>query len=86
MAKKELCQIDNEDEFVKAVAKDCIKSLSEEEKDYIRNNPDDDYHFGYGMYIRNHYIHGKELAFNFFHADDLSGEIMQTIIDSLCQG
>jgi hypothetical protein len=45
-------------------------------------DPDtDDFHFGYGMYIRNHYIHNKEVPFFFIHPDDLSHEIIVRIIE-----
>ncbi len=49
------------DEFIKQVALDCIANKSGSDKEYIRDNPRTiDYHFGYALYIRNHYIHGKD--------------------------
>ena len=85
--KKDFSKIDNEEEFVEAVARDCIEHLSEKDKQCFRDNRDPyDYHTGYGMYIRNHYIHGKKLGFICLMADDLSHEIIVRIIEILNPG
>ena len=74
----------NRKEFIESVAKDVIMGLKEEDKEYMRNNPDPSmYHFTLGMYIRNKYIHGKKLPFMVLQADDLSGEIIRLIIKKL---
>lgn len=71
-------------EFIKSVARDVIKGLSEKDIEYIKANPDPlQYHFSLGMYIRNKYIYGKELMFFIGHPDDLSGEIVEEIIKRL---
>ncbi len=71
------------DSFVEYVANDVIRSLKEKDKKYLINHPDPvDHHFGLGLYIRNKYIHGKELCFLCF-PDDLSSEIVRTIIRKL---
>ena len=38
------------------------------------------HHFGYGMYIRNRYIHGKHLGFEFSNPDELSWKVIEKII------
>ena len=68
-------------EFVKKTAEDAFSKLSKKDKKALLEHPDPvDHHFGYGMYIRNHYIHGKELPFPVAFADDLSAEIVEEII------
>ncbi len=73
-------------EFIKEVAIDCVANMKEEDKEYIRNNPfASDYHFGYAMYIRNHYIHNKDFSEAGFRvsADDISSKIMKCIFSLL---
>ena len=39
-------KIKSEDEFIRAVAEDCINNMSDEDKEYIRKNPvSGEYHF-----------------------------------------
>ena len=77
-------RIKTEDEFIRAVAEDCINNMSDEDKEYIRKNPvSGEYHFGYALYIRNHYIHGKKLQFMHFDADTMSSNIMKCIFSIL---
>ena len=57
-----------------------VSILSNEDKDYLLNHPDYfDHHFGYGMYLRNEYIHSGVLDEGdddripiLFIADDMS--------------
>ncbi len=75
-----------EDEFITGVAKDCISNLKDEDKQYLCDNPHrTDYHFGYALYIRNHYIHNKDFSdVDFFvEPDHLSGQIMERIFSFL---
>jgi len=77
-------KIENEKDFIRAVAEDCLSTMSDEDKEYIRNHPDTgEYHFGYALYIRNHYIHGKDLAIICYDPDSLSGDIMSCIFSIL---
>ena len=76
--------------FINSVAIEVVESLNDEEKEYIRNNPDPYlYHFSLGLSIRNQYIHNKDLSEKldhpFFMADDLSGEIVQRVIAILLE-
>jgi serpin B len=73
------------EEFISGVVKDCLANLTEDEKDYLVNNPAYMHHFGYGMYIRNHYILNKDFSEAGFydHPDDLSGDIIDQIISHI---
>ena len=69
------------DKFVTETVNDAISKLTEADKKELLEHPDPVFHhLGYGMYIRNHYIHGKELPFPVVFADDLSAEIVEEII------
>lgn len=64
------------DDFVDWAANDVLTKLDNKEKEYIFLHPDSTtHHFGLGMWVRNNYIHGKELDFEFWHPDDLSSDI-----------
>ena len=72
-----------EEEFIETVANDCIKKMSEEDIQCLRDNPDPlDHHTGYGVYIRNHYIHRAKLPFPAM-ADKLSNAIITRIMEIL---
>ena len=77
---------EEKDKFVERVAKECIAEMKDEDRAYFIGNPDPyEFHFGYGMYIRNKYIHGKNLPFFYGMADDLSHEIIVKIIELVNQ-
>ena len=72
--------------FVTEVAEDCIKNMTEEDKHYMRLHPCViEYHFTYGMYIRNHYIYNQDFSkLNFIcNPDNLSMKILEMIISKL---
>ena len=74
---------DNCIEFVNAVANDCILNMNEKMKKTLMDNPYiTDWHFTYGMYIRNRYIYDNEIA-NEYDPDDLSSGILKTIFSKL---
>ena len=62
-----------------------LKRLSKKDKEYIKNNEDyGEFHFSYGLYLRNKYIHGnKKLKGMFIMYDDLSEEIFDKIREKL---
>ena len=71
----------SKEEFVEYVANDCITHMSIEAKQYFKDNPDASmHHFGYGMYIRNQYLYGKDLPYLGCQEDDLSHSIIEKII------
>ena len=68
------------DEFVDTVANEVFAGLTQEDKEYIFLHPDSTtHHFDLGLSIRNMYIHGKELEFQYYSPDDLSSEIIAKI-------
>ena len=72
-------------EFVLEVADDCFAGLTEEQKEMINDNPNSiDYHFGYCMYIRNHYIYNNIDNLDFeVDPDALSSTIMDVLIERI---
>ena len=73
-----------EQEFIEQTVEDAYSKLTEKDKQTLLEHPDPvDHHFGYGMYIRNHYIHGKELSFPVPFADSLSSVIVERIIKKI---
>ena len=61
------------------IALDCISNMSGEDLSYISKHPQvTEYHFGYGMWIRNKYIHCSKRD-DFMMADDISGEVLRDI-------
>ena len=53
--------------------------MSGEDLNYISKHPQvTEYHFGYGMWIRNNYIHCSK-RHDFMMADDISSEVLRDI-------
>lgn len=72
---------DSEDEFIIRTVETELQNLSPRDKETLKRNPHPVmHHFGYGMYIRNRYIHGKHLGFEFSNPDELSWKIIEKII------
>ncbi|MCD7839098.1 MAG: hypothetical protein LUG46_00570 [Erysipelotrichaceae bacterium] len=64
-----------------SIAREVIFDLSDENKDIMLEEPEYwKYHFSLGLYIRNKYIYGKMEDVD---ADDVSGEILECIIEIL---
>lgn len=67
--------------IVHEIAEEEVNSMSEDDKAYYLNHPDyNKHHFGYGMYLRNNYIHDK---IDVLSPDDMSGDIFEEIIKLL---
>ena len=73
-----------------------LNRLSDEDKKALLENPDYiDHHFGYGMYIRNEYIHSGKMKdpeqntdpndpyYPYIHPDNLSEIIFEKIIEKI---
>ena len=76
-----------QEKFIEETVEACLSELTDEDKKALLDNPDPiDHHFGYGMYIRNTFIHDKELKFPVDSADFLSTEIVGQIIGKLQAG
>jgi hypothetical protein len=84
-----MAKIDDMDAFQRAVAEHLAKNLSEEDKKTILEDPEyTKYHFGYGMYIRNKYIHGRNIQANngkgfVMPADSISADIFHELVKIL---
>lgn len=78
---------DRLNKYIMDVAEDCVKNFNDKDKEYIIDNPCAiDYHFGYCLYIRNHYIYNHDFSdFDdcWVEPDNLSGTIMNVIISLL---
>ena len=74
----------DEEKFIRETASDAISRLSKKDKKALLDNPDPLYHhFGYGMYIRNRYIHNKKLGVLAMDKDGLSTQIVEEVIKRL---
>ena len=72
-----------EEKWCLDIARDCVRGMSEDDRNYIRDNMDaSKYHMGYGMYIRNQYIHSAK-QHEYFDADGFSGHVMNMIFTIL---
>lgn len=73
-------------EFITMVADSCINDMTAKDKKTLIHHPCvGSYHFSYGMYIRNRYIHNKDFSdVSFFvEPDHLSSEILNMILSKL---
>lgn len=59
------------------IALDAIRNLNESDREYLSNNYDVDFH-GYGMNIRNRYIHCARLH-RYFSADGQSSQVLSFV-------
>ena len=76
--------VKEQEKFINETVEVCLSELTNEDKEALLVNPDPiDHHFGYGMYIRNRFIHDKDLKFPVDSADYLSTEIVERIIRKL---
>lgn len=86
MSKGKKVKCKTEIEFITEVADDCIAHLKGKGKEYLISNPCAiDYHFSYGLYIRNHYIHNRDFSDVDFwvEPDHLSSEIIKMVFAKL---
>lgn len=68
--------------FVEETARKVLSTLTETDKEYIRDNPSSTtHHFGLGLYIRNKYIYPiySREKFGFIHPDTISSDIVRKI-------
>lgn len=65
------------------IALDCIRRMKRADREYITKHLNQtNYHFGYALYIRNHYIHVAKKHIH-YEADDISGGVMSNIFSIL---
>ena len=75
-------------EYLDSIVEEVCGSLSEEDREYMRKNPDPaEYHFGLGVDIRNEYIYQNpdmpDIAKSGMVADNVSEWVIEQIIDRL---
>ena len=72
-------QLDYEDKWAFDIALDCIRNLPDEDIAEIKKQGEiPDFHFGYGMYVRNKYVHKSKKHF-YPMADDISSFVERFI-------
>ncbi len=65
----------DDDKWAFDIALDCIHNLKADDIEFVQKQGEIfDYHFGYGMYVRNHYVHPSKLHV-YFMADNVSGRV-----------
>ena len=71
--------LDGDDKWALDIAIDCVHNFSDEEIEIIQRQEEiGDYHFGYGMYVRNRYVHPSKYHV-YFMADHVSGRVADFI-------
>lgn len=67
--------LDGDDKWALDIAIDCVHNFTNEEIEIIQRQEEiGDYHFGYGMYVRNHYVHPSKYHV-YLMADHVSGRV-----------
>ncbi len=69
------------EDFIEEVANKEINSMNEKEKKSFLGKPQYQ-HFGYGLYLRNKYIHGKKFDMR-IDADGMSHQIFDRIVEKI---
>ncbi len=71
--------LSEDDKWMLSIALDCIRDFSETDIAMILKEGEIiDYHFSYGMYVRNRYVHPSKLHTNYM-ADDVSERVAEFI-------
>ena len=73
-----------EDKWAFDIALDCVRNFTDEECEIIKQQGKiANYHFGYGLYVRNRYIHPSKAHF-YGMADNVSSDVEDFIYAILC--
>ena len=65
----------DDDKWAFDIALDCVHNFTDEEVGIVQHQGEiGDYHLGYGMYVRNHYVYPSKLH-HYFMADNVSGRV-----------
>lgn len=71
--------LENNDKWAFDIALDCVRDFTEEEFEFLQEHRGIvDYHFCYGMYVRNHYIYPSQLHI-YLMADGVSSSVEKFI-------
>ena len=80
---KQHCE-DLEQKWALDIALDCVRNMKDKERERIQKEGEIPFfHFGYGVYVRNHYIHSSSKHF-YLEADYISSIVEKFIYAILC--
>lgn len=72
--------------FLTETATDIVSKLDDDDKQFLLENPDyTEHHFGFGLWIRNTYIHDHNLPVVFCQPDELSALVFDRVIQMLSE-
>ena len=79
-----LLSLKDEDKWALDIALDCIRNFTDDEIAHVCKNEEiHNYHFGYGMYVRNQYVHSSR-RHTLLMPDRISSEVKKYIIGIIC--
>ena len=74
-----ICFSDNDEKWALDIALDCVRNFTDEEIGAVMQRGEIfNYHFGYGMYVRNRYIHKNKLHIHWI-SDNVSRRVEELI-------
>lgn len=77
--------LQGEERWAFDIALDCIRNFTESEIAFIQEHKEIfDYHFQYGMYVRNRYVHPSKFH-AYLLADHVSSKVYQFLIGIVCE-
>ena len=72
--------------FLTETTTDIIRELDDDDRQFLLENPDySENHFGFGLWIRNTYIHDRNVPLEYGWPDDLSARIFDRVIQMLSE-
>lgn len=76
--------IDGMQKWALDIALDCIRRMTDEEINYVaKRGVIEEYHFRYGLFVRNRYVH-PSMYHAYFMADDVSTLVEKYLIGIIC--
>ena len=73
-----------DDKWALDIALDCVRTFDDSEIELVAKNEDiHNYHFAYGMYVRNQYIHNSRRHVMLL-PDRISGDVKKYILGIVC--
>ena len=79
------CILRGDDKWALDIALDCIRNFTDDEIKHVEKNKEIfDYHLGYGMYVRNKYVHPSRFHV-YLMADKISSIVYKLLIGIICE-
>ena len=70
---------DEKDKWAFDIALDCVRNMTDEDVECIKKDGEiPNFHFGYGMHVRNKYVHPSK-SHTYFEVDDISSSVEKFI-------